>query len=94
MINDFTTAKALLDKNIHPPTVYFPLIIKEAMMIEPTETESIETLDRACDILIDIAKTAKDNPEALHLAPVNTPISRPDEVTAARHPILRYDFDA
>ena len=86
-------AKALLDNGIHPPTVYFPLIVHEALMVEPTETESLETLDAACDILLSIAQTAKDDPEKLHDAPVNTPISRPDEVMAARNPVLRYSFE-
>jgi glycine dehydrogenase subunit 2 len=86
-------AKALLDNGIHPPTVYFPLIVHEALMVEPTETESLDTLDAACDILIKIAQTAKENPEKLHDAPVNTPISRPDEVMAARKPVLRYSFE-
>ena len=83
-------AKTLLDNGIHPPTMYFPLIVKEALMVEPTETESIETLDDACDLLIEIAKTAKDDPQKLHAAPVNTIIGRLDEVSAARNPILRY----
>lgn len=92
-ISAMDVAKALLDNGIHPPTVYFPLIVKEALMVEPTETESIETLDAACDILLEIAKTAKENPEKLHNAPVNTPISRPDEVLAARSPVLRFNFE-
>ena len=77
-------AKALIDEHIHPPTMYFPLIVKEAMMIEPTETESKETLDRFVDVMKRIAQTARDNPDSLHDAPVNTPVSRPDEVRAAR----------
>ncbi len=92
-ITAMDVAKALIDNGIHPPTVYFPLIVKEALMVEPTETESLETLDSACDILLNIAKTAKENPEKLHLAPETTPISRPDEVGAARTPILRFDFN-
>ena len=70
-------AKALLDNSIHPPTVYFPLIVHEALMVEPTETESLETLDAACDILLDIAKSAKEKPDKLHEAPVNTPYQGP-----------------
>jgi len=92
-VSAMDVAKALLDNGIHPPTVYFPLIVKEALMVEPTETESIETLDTACDILLEIAKTAKENPDKLHNAPVNTPISRPDEVLAARSPVLRFNFE-
>lgn len=85
-------AKAMLDYGIHPPTIYFPLIVKEALMFEPTETESIETLDEVCDLLLDIARTAKEDPEKLHNAPVNTVVTRLDEVGAARKPIVRYDF--
>ncbi len=85
-------AKALIDNGIHPPTVYFPLIVKEALMVEPTETESLETLDAACDILLDIAKTAREDAQKLHRAPEKTPILRPDEVGAARNPILRFVF--
>lgn len=82
-------AKALIDRGYHPPTVYFPLIVHEAMMIEPTETESLATLDEFVDALKDIARTALENPEALHAAPVNTVIGRPDEVTAARKPVIK-----
>ncbi|NPA74123.1 MAG: glycine dehydrogenase subunit 2 [Epsilonproteobacteria bacterium] len=77
-------AKYLLDFGLHAPTVYFPLIVKEAMMIEPTETESKESIDEFCDKMIEAAKLAKTNPEALKEAPKNLPISRPDETKAAR----------
>jgi glycine dehydrogenase subunit 2 len=77
-------AKALIDRGFHPPTVYFPLIVKEALMIEPTETESKETLDRFIDAMRDIARQAAADPAALHAAPVSTPVSRPDETRAAR----------
>lgn len=77
-------AKALLDKNIHPPTVYFPLIIKEALMIEPTETESMEAIDSFIDAMKEIIDTAKESPESLHEVPFKQPIRRPDEVQAAR----------
>ena len=80
-------AKRLIDHNVHAPTVYFPLIVPEALMIEPTETESRETLDRFAAILLAIAE---DDPQTLHDAPVTTPISRPDEVAAARTPILKW----
>ncbi len=83
-------AKGLLDNGIHPPTMYFPLIVHEALMVEPTETESKETIDKAVDIFIKLYNKAKEDPEALHNAPVRTAIRRPDELTAARKPILRY----
>jgi glycine dehydrogenase subunit 2 len=77
-------AKALLDYGFHAPTVYFPLTVKESLMIEPTETESKETLDAFCDAMLEIAKTSETHPEALHGAPVTTPVGRLDEVRAAR----------
>ena len=82
-------AKALLDKGYHAPTIYFPLIVKECLMFEPTETESKETLDQFCDDLITIVNTAKTNPQALHDAPVTLPVRRLDETKAAREMILR-----
>lgn len=85
-------AKAMLDYGMHPPTMYFPLIVHEALMIEPTETESKETLDWAAGVIIELLKKAKTDPEALHNAPVTTPVGRPDEVTAARSPKLRFGF--
>ena len=87
-------AKRLLDFGMHPPTMYFPLIVHEALMVEPTETESMETLDEAARVFLDILAEAKTNAESLHHAPHDCPIGRPDEVTAARSPILRYDFGA
>ncbi len=86
-------AKGLLDNGIHPPTMYFPLIVHEALMIEPTETESKESIDAAVEVFRDLYKMAYENPEALHEAPVKTPVRRLDEVRAARTPILKYDFD-
>ncbi len=83
-------AKALLDYEMHPPTMYFPLIVHEALMFEPTETEAKETLDWACGVLIELIAKAYTDPEALKAAPLTTPISRPDEVAAARKPRLRY----
>ena len=83
-------AKALLDNGIHPPTVYFPLIVPEAMMIEPTETESKETLDEAAEVFLSIYQKAMENPERIHQKPETTAIGRPDEVMAARNPVLRY----
>ncbi len=85
-------AKGLLDYGIHPPTMYFPLIVHEALMLEPTETESKETLDEACDVFIELHKMAHENPEHLHTAPHKCLIARPNEVDAARNPILRYVF--
>jgi glycine dehydrogenase subunit 2 len=85
-------AKRLLDFGMHPPTIYFPLIVEECMMIEPTECESLETLDRFADIMLQIANEAETNPEYVQHAPHTTLIGRLDEVTAARTPVLRYDF--
>ena len=83
-------AKALMDGNTHPPTVYFPLIVHEAIMIEPTESEQKEKLDEFDDTMIEIAKMAKDNPEEILSAPHTTPVKKIDEVTAARHPDLKF----
>ncbi len=81
-------AKRLMDYNFHPPTNYFPLIVHEALMIEPTETETKATLDSFADALITIADEARTHPELLHEAPHNTPVSRLDEVKAARDLVL------
>lgn len=89
-IKTMDIAKRLIDYGFHPPTVYFPLIVEEALMIEPTETENKETLEEFADALHKIAQEAKDNPDILHNAPHNTPVSRLDEVTAARKPALRW----
>lgn len=86
-------AKGLLDNHIHPPTMYFPLIVHEALMVEPTETESRETLDHAIAVFRELYELAQSNADALHAAPVTTPIGRLDEVGAARHPVLKYDFE-
>ncbi len=83
-------AKRLLDFGFHAPTIYFPLLFHQAIMIEPTETESKETLDEFIDVMRKIAAEAAQDPDILHGAPHNTPISRPDETTAARNPILKY----
>lgn len=82
-------AKGLLDRGYHPPTMYFPLIVHEALMIEPTETESIETLDEFCDVMLELYNTAYTNPELLKNAPSKTPITRVDEVLAAKSPCLK-----
>ncbi len=78
-------AKALIDRGFHPPTVYFPTIVAEAMMIEPTETESRETLDAFIEAMIEIAAQAKTEPDKLKSAPTTTPVCRPDETAAARN---------
>ena len=82
-------AKGLLDNGIHPPTMYFPLIVHGALMVEPTETESKATMDEAIEVFRSLARLAYENPEALHTAPHNTPVRRLDEVQAARNPVLR-----
>ena len=82
-------AKGLLDHGIHPPTIYFPLIVHEALMIEPTETESKETMDEAIKVFIDLFNLAKQDAAQLHLAPIHTPVTRLDEVKAARTPVVR-----
>ena len=87
-VNALDLAKALLDRGYHAPTVYFPLIVKECLMFEPTETESRETLDRFCDDLIAIIETARTNPKAIQDAPVTLPVRRLDETKAARNMIL------
>ena len=82
-------AKRLLDYGFHAPTIYFPLLFHQAIMIEPTETESLETLDEFIAVMRKIAAEAAEDPDILHGAPHNTPIGRPDETTAARNPILK-----
>jgi glycine dehydrogenase subunit 2 len=85
-------AKALLDHGVHPMTVYFPLIVKEAMMVEPTETESLETLDAYAAVLAEVVARAQADPDYLAGAPRHTPVRRLDETTAARKPVLRHGF--
>ena len=91
-ISTLDIAKAILDHRIHPPTIYFPLIVEEALMIEPTETESLETLDDFVTIMHGIADQALSDPEALRRAPLTTPVGRLDEAAAARRPDLRHTF--
>jgi glycine dehydrogenase subunit 2 len=86
-------AKRLMDYGFHPPTVYFPLIVAEALMIEPTETEPKENLDAFADAMISIAREAAEEPAVVKAAPTSRPIRRADEVTAAKQPIVRYLFD-
>jgi glycine dehydrogenase subunit 2 len=83
-------AKRLLDFGFHPPTVYFPLIVDECLMIEPTETESKETLDEFIDVMLQIARECEETPELVQEAPHTTIVKRLDEATAARKPVLRY----
>ena len=89
-VDALDVAKRLIDYGIHPPTMYFPLIVDEALMIEPTETESRETLDHFIGVMKTIAREAKESPELLHDAPHDTPNTRLDEARAARKPDLRW----
>jgi len=84
-------AKRLIDLGYHPPTVYFPLVVEEAMMAEPTETESRESLDGLVDALLQIAEEAASDPDLLHTAPVTTPVGRLDEARAARRLHVRWE---
>ncbi len=86
-------AKGLMDYGFHPPTVYFPLVVPEALMIEPTETEAKETLDAFVDAMRQIARDAAEDPEKLKEAPRSRPVRRLDEVKAAKQPVLRYRFE-
>ncbi len=90
-VSTLNIAKSLMDENTHPPTVYFPLIVHEAIMIEPTESETKEKLDEFVDVMLKIAKEAELNPEKLISAPHNTPVKRVDETLAARHPDLKFN---
>jgi glycine dehydrogenase subunit 2 len=89
-VRTLDVAKRLLDYGIHSPTIYFPLIVEECMLIEPTETESIATLDRFVDVMKQIAREAVEEPDLVTTAPHNTPLSRLDEARAARQPDLRW----
>ncbi len=91
-IRALDVAKRLLDYGVHPPTTYFPQIVDEALMIEPTETESREDLDRVIEAFRAIAREARDDPEALREAPRTMPVRRLDEAEAARRPVLRQRF--
>jgi glycine dehydrogenase subunit 2 len=86
-------AKRLIDHGFHPPTIYFPLIVPEALMIEPTETETKETLDAFADAMLAIAREAAESPDPLKAAPTSAPVGRLDEVKAARNPVVRYRFE-
>ena len=89
-VSALDVAKSLIDNGMHPPTMYFPLIVHEALMLEPTETEAKDTLDWAADVFRSLYELAYKDPEYMHGAPHNAQIARPDEVQAARNPILRY----
>lgn len=89
-VTTLNVAKRLLDFGFHAPTIYFPLLFHESLMIEPTETESLETLDSFIDVMRHIAKEAKENPELVKSAPHNTPISHPDDTEAALHPVVTW----
>ena len=91
-ISALDVAKRLMDYDIHPPTVYFPLVVPEALMIEPTETESLETLDAFVDAMRRIAVEAAEKPELLHEAPHDRPVERLDEAAAVKRAIVRYEF--
>jgi glycine dehydrogenase subunit 2 len=91
-ITAFDVAKRLMDYGFHPPTVYFPLVVPEALMIEPTESEAKETLDAFCDALIAIVREAEEEPEVIREAPHNRPVRRLDEVRAVKQPVVKYDF--
>jgi glycine dehydrogenase subunit 2 len=93
-VNALDVAKRLMDFGFHPPTVYFPLVVPEALMIEPTETEARETLDAFVEAMCEIAREARESPEEVHAAPRGTPVGRLDEVRAARQPVVRYGFGA
>jgi glycine dehydrogenase subunit 2 len=86
-------AKRLMDYGFHPPTVYFPLVVPEALMIEPTETEAMETLDAFCEAMVEIVKEAEREPDLLKQAPHSRPVSRLDEAGAAKRMVLRHHFD-
>jgi glycine dehydrogenase subunit 2 len=88
-IKTLDLAKRLLDHGVHPPTVYFPLLVDEALLIEPTETETKETLDRFAEIEADILREAAEDPEIARTAPHTTPVRRLDEAAAARRPVVR-----
>ncbi len=89
-VSTLDIAKRLLDKGYHAPTIYFPLIIHEAMMFEPTETESLQSLDAFAEAMIEIAKEAESNPELLHEAPLTTPVRRADDVRAVKQLEIKY----
>ena len=92
-VSALDVAKRLMDYGFHPPTIYFPLIVPEALMIEPTETEPKERLDEFADAMLAIAREVKDDPEVVKSAPTSRPVRRLDEVKAAKQPVVRYLFE-
>jgi glycine cleavage system P protein (glycine dehydrogenase) subunit 2 len=92
-VSALDVAKRLMDFNFHPPTVYFPLVVPEALMIEPTETEAKETLDEFCEAMLQIAREAATDPELVKSAPHDRPVERLDEVRAAKQPVVRFSFE-
>jgi len=93
-VSALDVAKRLMDYGFHPPTIYFPLVVPEALMIEPTETETKETLDAFCEAMLAIAGEARDDPDLLHSAPHSCPVRRLDEVKAVKRSIVKYGFEA
>ena len=93
-IRTLDLAKRMLDFGVHPPTVYFPLVVEEALMIEPTETETKETLDRFAEIVAEILREAREDPEVARNAPYTTPVRRLDEAAAARRPVIRQALES
>jgi len=92
-ISALDIAKRLMDYGFHPPTVYFPLVVAEALMIEPTESEAKETLDAFCDAMLAIVREAAEEPETIRDAPHNRPVRRLDEVRAAKQPVVKHAFE-
>ena len=91
-ITALDVAKRLMDFGFHPPTVYFPLVVPEALMIEPTETEAKETLDAFVDAMLEIAREAAEDPEAIRSAPHGRPVQRLDEARAVKQLVVRHRF--
>jgi glycine dehydrogenase subunit 2 len=92
-VSALDVAKRLMDYGFHPPTIYFPLIVAEALMIEPTESEAKETLDAFVDAMLAIAREASEDATVVHDAPHNRPVRRLDEVKAAKRAVVRYLFE-
>jgi glycine dehydrogenase subunit 2 len=92
-ITALDVAKRLMDYGFHPPTIYFPLIVPEALMVEPTETETKETLDAFADAMLEIARDAAENPDVIKEAPHERPVRRVDEVKAAKRAVVKYGFE-
>src|SRR5205807_6208322 len=92
-ISALDVAKRLMDYGFHPPTIYFPLVVPEALMIEPTETEAKETLDAFADAMLAIVREAGQHPDVIKQAPHGRPVRRLDEVRAAKRPVVKYGFE-